>query len=241
MTDTDSHHSTFPIEKPHRPRDMRSTARLPDLRLSQLGVIYPGMHDVALLNIYRDLRNKLMRLSKSRNFVCLVSALAPKDETSLLSINLGAVIAFDSSRSAIVIDCDTNSNVVDELVVSQDGVGLTEFVEEGMDDVSMLINETGIDRLRVVSCGQVTQTRTEALESTKMKEVIIELRERYPDRYLFINAPSMKLSSEVQVLANLSDMVLFQLVSGLVTEQQVTAAIELVGADKVAGIVLRES
>ena len=241
MTDSDSQPSSLPIEKTHRPRDMKSSGRLPDVRLSELGIIYPGMQDLKVLNVYRDLRNKLMRLSKRRNFVCLVCALAPEDETSLLTLNLGAVIAFDASRSAMVIDCDTYSNVMDELIVHQDNVGLTEFIEEGMDDVALLINESGIDRLRIIACGEESQTRTESLESTKMREVIGELKERYNDRFIVINAPSMRLSSEVQVLSHVSDMVLFQITSGLVTEQQVTDAIELVGAEKVAGIVLRQS
>ena len=198
------------------------------------------MEDAGLLNVYRDLRNKLTRLSRNQNFVCLVTSLSPEGETSRLAVNLGAVIAFDVSRSAIVIDCDANSNVMDEFVANEDTVGLTEFIEQNMDDTSILLNESGIDRLRIVASGEATQTRTEALESTRMKEIVLELKDRYPDRYLFINAPSIRLSSEVQILANISDMVLFQLHPGTVTPQQINEAIEVIGADKVAGVVLRD-
>jgi hypothetical protein len=48
----------------------------------------------------------------------------------------------------------------------------------------------------------------------------------------------MKLSSEVQVLANVSDQVVFQLDSGTVDEQQVTEAVEMIGPEKVAGVVV---
>jgi Mrp family chromosome partitioning ATPase len=71
-----------------------------------------------------------------------------------------------------------------------------------------------------------------------MREIVTELKKRYPDRYIFINAPSMKLSSEVQVLANVSDQVVFQLDSGTVDEQQVTEAVEMIGPEKVAGVVV---
>lgn len=219
---------------------MRTSGKLTDEQLRQLGVIYSGTDDLPLLNNYRDLRSKLLRLSKGANFVCLVCALAPDDETGRLSVNLGTTIAFDQARSAIVIDCDTNANVIDDLTTDQDAIGLTEFIEQDMDDLAMLIGESGIDRLRIVACGEATHTRSEALESKKMKEVILELRERYSDRFIFINSPSMRLSSEVQTLANVSDMVLFQVTTGLITKQQLTEAVELIGAEKVAGIVLRD-
>ena len=71
-----------------------------------------------------------------------------------------------------------------------------------------------------------------------MREIVTELKKRYPDRYIFINAPSMRLSSEVQVLANVSDHVVFQLDSGTVDELQVTEAVEMIGPKKVAGVVV---
>ena len=71
-----------------------------------------------------------------------------------------------------------------------------------------------------------------------MREIVTELKKRYPDRYIFINAPSMRLSSEVQVLANVSDHVVFQLDTGTVDEQQVTEAVEMIGPKKVAGVVV---
>lgn len=240
MTDTDFQHSSLPVEKQHRIRDMRSSGKLSNEQLRRIGIIHSSMDDTALLNVYRDLRSKLMRVARDSNFVCMVTAIAPDDTADRLTVNLGAAIAFDAFRSAVVIDCDTNANVLDELTIEQDRVGLTEFIEKDMDDVSVLINESGIDRLRVVHCGDASHTRTETLESRKMKEVVSELKGRYNDRFVFINAPSMKLSSEVQILANVCDMVLFQVTSGLVTQQQITDAVELIGADKVAGIVFRD-
>ena len=71
-----------------------------------------------------------------------------------------------------------------------------------------------------------------------MREIVTELKKRYPDRYIFINAPSMRLSSEVQVLSNVSDHVVFQLDSGTVDEQQVTEAVDMIGTEKVAGVVV---
>jgi len=177
MGDSNSH-TTLPVKRLHRTRHMNSSGRVPNERLHELGIIYSAMEDSKLLNAYRDLRGKLLRLSNGQNFVCLVCALAPSDESSLLATNLASVIAFDASRSSIVVDCDTQYNVLDDLISGLNPVGLTEFIEHDMDDVASLINDSGIDRMRIIACGEVAHTRTETLESLKMREVILELKGR---------------------------------------------------------------
>ena len=224
----------------HRIHNMKSASKLSDSRKEELKIIYPGMNDLELLNIYRDLRNKLLRLSEYGNFICLVSAMEEEGNTSLLAMNLAAVFAFDRSRSALVIDCDTNWSLLDEICAQRDDIGLIDFIENDLDDISILIHESGIERLRIVPSGKVTDTRTEALESARMREIVFELKERYPDRYIIINAPSMRLSSEVKILSNISDMVVFELLASSVESTQVTAAIEMIGQDKIAGIVFKE-
>ena len=49
-----------------------------------------------------------------------------------------------------------------------------------------------------------------------------------------------KLSSEVQILSNVSDMVLFELCSGAVSETEVTEGIEMIGSEKVAGLIFKQ-
>ena len=49
----------------------------------------------------------------------------------------------------------------------------------------------------------------------------------------------MQLSSEVQILANVCDLVLLELFAGTTSAAKVTESIEMIGAEKVAGIILR--
>lgn len=226
----------------HRIRDMESTRSLSKEERDAAGIIYPSMDDDRLLNVYRDLRNKLLKLSDYQNFVCLVSAIAPSDETSLLALNLAAVMAFDRARSAIVIDCDTEESIIDALAEMDHAQGgIIDFIDTGREDIGQLLHESGLDRVRIVPSGHHVETRTESLESEFMRQIVLELKARYPDRYVFVNAPSLRLSSEVQILSNVCDFVLFQVRTGAVTEQQIGDAIEMIGPERVAGIVLRES
>ncbi len=50
----------------------------------------------------------------------------------------------------------------------------------------------------------------------------------------------MSLSSEVLILSNISDMVIFEVLSSSVSKAQITDAIEMIGQDKIAGIVFQQ-
>ena len=219
---------------------MRSTEKLSEEEMDRLGIIHPGMGDQAMLNSYRDIRNKLLKLSNYSNFVCLVTSLSPEDETSLQALNLAAVFAFDKSRSAIVVDCTAAPNIIDTLITAEEAMGLIDFIEADYDDMGALLYECRLDRVRVIPAGRMTETRTETLESTRMREIIVELKLRYPDRFIFINAPNMSVSSEVQVLANISDMVVFEVTPSSVTIAQVKDAVEMIGPEKVAGVLFQD-
>lgn len=219
---------------------MGAAAQLTEEKMDDLGIIHTGTKDQKLLNSFRDVRNKLLRLSDYGNFICLVTSLHAGDETGLLSLNLATVFAFDKSRSALVVDCSADANILDEVIGDTDYVGLIDFIESDFDDTSILLNEVGIDRVRVVANGKVANTRTEILESTRMRELVLELKSRYADRFIFVNAPNLSVSSEVQVLANISDMVLLEISAGTVSMAQITEAVEMIGTDKVAGVLFRE-
>ena len=224
----------------HLIRDMNTAAQLPTEELDRRGIIHPTMEDKSILNSFRDVRNKLLRMADYKNFVCLVTSLNSDHDTSLLAINLAAVFAFDKARSALVIDCDSKSTIIDSLITVEDHLGLIDFIEAEHDDMSTLLYDSGIERVRLISAGQVNAIRTETLESTRMREIILELKKRYDDRYVFINAPNMNLSSEVQILANISDMVIFEISAGTVSPTDVSEAVEMIGPDKVAGMLFRD-
>ena len=219
---------------------MQEASRLDDKHLDELGIIHTGMSDEKLLNSFRDIRNKLLRMSDYENFVCLVTGIHEGDDTALLTLNLATVFAFDKARSALVIDCSPVNNLIDKMIDSEEYIGLIDFIEADFDDTASLLNNVGIDRVKVIPNGVTINTRTEILESTRMRELIIELKCRYNDRFIFINAPNLSMSSEVQVLANISDMVIFEITAGTVSKDDISEAVEMIGVEKVAGVLFRE-
>ncbi|KZZ53142.1 hypothetical protein A3761_18035 [Oleiphilus sp. HI0123] len=92
-------------------------------------------------------------------------------------------------------------------------------------------------RLRVVPIGDNSEGAAEYFSSDKMQRFVDEIRSRYSDRYIFIDAPPVTESSEARILTEIADMVVLVVPHGRATAEQVEAAISVIGKDKLAGLV----
>ena len=70
-----------------------------------------------------------------------------------------------------------------------------------------------------------------------MAGFIDNLKTRYPDRYLILDAPPIGVSAEARILTELSDLVVLVVPYGRVNEAQVAAAVDTIGEDRLAGII----
>ena len=70
-----------------------------------------------------------------------------------------------------------------------------------------------------------------------MKELFDELKTRYKDRYIIIDTAPSHSVSEVNILANYVDAIIFVVMTGKAPREIVKKCIENIGKDKVIGIV----
>lgn len=216
--------------------NMAELGRMSVEEMAARKIIYPGMPQKGVLNTFRELRTELVKLSGNRNIVVMVTGVSSHAGTSFVSTNLGAVFALDKTKTAMLIDCNLYDPSLSSLLDVEPDYGLTDYLAEEKLDVNDIIYATGIPRLRVVPVGTHTEAGAEYFGSSRMKSFIDGLKTRYPDRYLIIDAPPIGLWAEARILADLSDYVVLVVPYGRVNEAQVTAAIDALGEEKLAGI-----
>lgn len=68
-------------------------------------------------------------------------------------------------------------------------LGVTDFVADKSLKVRDIIYPSGVDRLSVVPAGTQSASAVELFSAVRMRDLMGELRSRYPDRFLIINAP----------------------------------------------------
>lgn len=205
--------------------------------LDRLKLIYSGMANQRVLNIFRELRTQLLQQANKNNFICMVTSLCHGGGSSYIAGNLASVFALDKTKTSLLIDANLYSPSLDKLIIGDSEIGITDYLSETGSDIKDIVYATGVPRLRVIPLGDNREGAAEHFSSQKMMQFVEEVRSRYPDRFIFIDAPPITESSEARILAEIVDRVVLVVPHGRATPDQVESAISIVGDDKLAGLV----
>jgi len=205
---------------------------------SEKRIIYPEAHNRYVLNRFRELRTRLLEISKGNNFTLVVTSPADGSGTSFVALNLATAFALDSSKTALIIDCNLRDPSLHEALDLIPETGLTDFLENQDLDIGSVIYPSGIQRLRIVPAGSRRESPSEFFTSFRMKQFLHTLRRRYPDRFIFIDAPSIQDSPDARILVELCDYALLVIPHSRLTESQIISAVKLFDKDKFAGVVI---
>ena len=205
--------------------------------LETLKIVHAGTLNRDALNTFRELRTQLIQKHHKQNFVCMISSVCFEGGASYIARNLASVFALDKAKTSLLIDTNLYAATVNELIVGEAELGLTDYLADSNMKVEDIVYATGIPRLRATPLGSNSDGAAEYFSSEKMQHFIDELKNRYADRYIFIDAPTVRNSSEARILAELVDMVLLVVPHGKVTLDEVNASIDIIGKEKLVGLV----
>lgn len=209
---------------------------LPELEAR--GIIHQDMARREQADVFRNLRTQLQALARGRNFVTVVAPVGPRSGATAVAANLAAAFAFDESKTALLMDCNLRQPSLHErLGVPVGRGGLTDFLEDPEIGAEAIIHPTGIRRLRLIPAGAPRETSGEYFSSFPMQALVAELRARYPDRYLVIDAPPITGSPDARILSELADMVVVVAGHGIDTQSAVREAVGSLDPARVAGVV----
>lgn len=218
-------------------KQMAEIVPLSPAELDELKIVYPGMPNTAVLNTFREIRTKLVSSANKNNFVLMISSICHEGGGSFTALNMAAVFALDKTKTALLIDCNLYQPTADKLLGVEPDFGLTDYLVNPDLDVDDIIYASGIDRLRVIPVGSHIEGGAEYFTSERMYQFVLSVKERYPDRFIIIDAPPVGLSAEGKILAELSDYLVLVVPYGKVSEQQIQAGVAAAGEDKVSGII----
>jgi protein-tyrosine kinase len=200
-------------------------------------IIFAGMRQRNLLNAFREVRIRLLQKSKTDNMVVLVTSVASTGSSSAFSFNLAATFALDQYKTALYVDCNPYESDIEKYVVGDIRRGLTQYLSDNSVALEDIIYPSGIERLRLIPSGQGSDSAAEIFNSKKMQAFIGEIKTRYPDRFIVLDAPSVQQSTEARILSKYCDYTLLVVPFGKAVTDEVLAAVDAVGKEKFAGLV----
>jgi protein-tyrosine kinase len=200
-------------------------------------IIFTGMRQRELLNAYREVRIRLLQKSQTDNMVVIVSSVARTAASNDFSFNLAATFALDQHKTALFVDCNPYNPSAEKYLVTKIELGLTQYLTDYSVPLERIIYPTGIERLRVIPSGGASESAAEIFNSERMQTFVTEIKERYPDRFIVLDAPSVQHSTEARILARYCDHALLVVPFGKAVTDDVLAAVDAVGKEKFAGLV----
>lgn len=218
---------------------MRDIQHRDPVFLARHRIIDQDHGDQRVTDAFRHLRTALLQHSDGRNFVLMVTSAGNDGGASFVAMNLAAAIAFDESKTAILVDCNLREPRFNDLLAPQtDAPGITDYLAGGETKVEDIIHPVGIPRLRLIPVGTRSAAATEHFTTPHLNTLLNELRDRYRERFLVIDTPPIMEAADARILAELCDYSLLVVPYGKVTQTQVGAAADALGRDRMIGCVM---
>lgn len=224
----------------HQIKNMADIRPLSQAELDNLKIIYAGMNNREALNSFREIRTKIFQHAGKENFVLMVTAVCDSGGASFASVNLGAAVALDRSKTSIVIDCNLHHPHLHCLLGHTPEFGLADYIEDSAIGVDDIIYASGIPRLRIIPAGRECEAGLEVFTAKRMAELLAELRARYSDRCVIIDGPPLMSSADARILQEMCDFIVLVVPYGRVTQVQIAAAIEAIDSERLVGVIFND-
>ena len=171
-----------------------------------------------------------------RGRTILITSAQPFDGKSFVASNLAVSIALGLNNYALLVDCDLRQPALHRIFGFKSCRGLREYLE-GSTSVEAILQKMPLRRLTLLPAGMPPPNPAELLGSEKMQHLVGELRDRYQDRYIIMDAPPATISAETGSLSTMVDGVLLVVRSGKSQRQLIEDAISTIPRKKILGII----
>jgi protein-tyrosine kinase len=166
----------------------------------------------------------------------LVTSAIPGEGKSFLCANLGVSIAQGIEKQALLVECDLRRPCLSKMLGLSNSRGLVDYLQSGT-PIEQLIQQTSMPKLSILSSGKPPKNPAELLDTKKMTSLIEELENQNPDRLIIFDSPPMQAASETDVLAKKVDKIILVIRWGFARREHAKQLVEMLGRDKVIGVV----
>ncbi len=155
---------------------------------------------------YRMLRTNLLALNSGPPVRAMVVTSAIKGEgKTVTALNLAAVMATDTEKKIITVDCDLRRPKMHSLLSMKSEPGLSELLR-GETEIDSVLHKTKIPNLTGIPAGRPPLNPSELIGSSKMGNTIQELKKRFD--FLIFDTPPVMAVTDAGVLGAMVDGVI---------------------------------
>ncbi len=249
---TDAEDQSLPgreMPAPHGRARPANFVELPVEALKQKGMITLDKPRSQIAESYRMIKRPLLTniggnsataIDRS-NLIMVTSSLQGEGKT-FTALNLAMSMSMEQEKTVLFLDVDFSQASASKLLgIPANSPGIIDVLQHPDIDIGDVLFDTDIPNLRVVPAGNLHDRSTEMLASDAMKDLMVEVSARYPDRVVIFDSPPLLLTTEATVLVKLVGQVVFVVAAEQTSKPVISDALEHIGRDKAIGMVLNKA
>lgn len=221
------------LNNKHRLDKMSESSALGVDELQKFGIAT----DSITTNAFRELRTELVKAAGGKNFVIAVSSCKFGSGNSFVALNLAASFSQDVTKSALIVDCCFRNPTLADNLEMKVGSDLTDYLTSDV-PVEDIIYQVKINKLRVIPCKQSKLSEIDSFTtSSKLGELVYELKNRYPDRYIILDVSDVQSSADAKILDLIADYSVLVVGHDSVSQEELQSAVNGFNPSKFLGII----
>lgn len=191
---------------------------------------------------YNKLRSLVVKLTKGETFLntIMITSTIGEEGKSLTSLNLAIALAREYDHTVLLVDADLRRPSLHKQLGIDSKPGLIQCLKENYPLHKALV-KTGFGKLVFLPSGGTLGDPVETLSSNRMKELVAELKNRYPERYVIFDTPPSLPFADAQVLAPTVDSTIFVVRECKAKAKDVEETINSLQGNNLLGVVYNDA
>ena len=157
----------------------------------------------------------------------------------MMALNLAISLAKEHDHTVLLVDTDLRRPSVHKYLGLTAEKGLVHCLRDNFPLEKALI-KTGLGKLVVLPAGAAISDPVNLLASQRMKLIVQELKERYPERYVIFDTPPAMPFADASVLAGIVDAVLFVVREGKADLEDVKKTLKEFQSEALLGVIYND-
>jgi Mrp family chromosome partitioning ATPase len=206
--------------------------------LSAHRVLWPDAESPATAAM-RMLRTQVLQRMEQHGFQTLaVTSPGPGDGKSTVAANLAITVASDYNHTALLVDLNLRNPAVARSFGLVPTAGVDDVLMERASVEDALYHPSRYERLVLLPARAPLQGSSEVLMTMRTRDLVAELKQRYPDRIIIFDLPPLLVRDDAAAFMPLADAALLVLADGRTRREDVPPAMALMRNTPVIGTVL---
>jgi protein-tyrosine kinase len=201
-----------------------------------------GPIEPEVLEKYKLLRTHILQLTREAGHnVLMITGAGPGEGKTLTAINLAISMSQGIDQTVLLVDADLRSPAVHRYFGLPAGPGLVDHLIDGMPIPDLLINPQGLGHLVLLRAGKSIDQASELINSAVMADLVSELKNYYPNRYVIFDLPPMLSYADALAFAPLVDGIIVVVAAGQTPREDIDRCVDMLKKFNVLGFVLNKA